>query len=70
MNIIFTKHAERRVERRKILKQEILDAIKYPDRTVKKHGKHFYQKKLERGLIEIVAEKTESNLNIITIYWI
>ena len=70
MNIIFTKHAEQRADKRKISKQDILDTIKYPDKTIKKQGKYYYQKKIERGSIEIVAEKTEKNINIITIYWL
>ena len=70
MNIIFTNHALARIEKRKLLKQEVLDAIKYPDKTIKKHEKYYYQKKLGRGIIEIVTEKTESNLNVITMYWL
>ena len=70
MNIIFTKHAETRIIRRKIAKQEILNAIQFPDKTLKKYGKYYYQKKLERGIMEIVVERTEKNINIITIYWL
>jgi len=70
MRIIFTQHAKDKIYRRKILQQEVLDAIAHPDRLSKKHGKYFYQKSLERGKIEIVCEQTESNIKIITLYWI
>jgi hypothetical protein len=70
MKIIFTSHAKQKIERRKLLEEEVIDAIKNPDKIIKKHGKYFYQKKLDRGKIEIVIEKTESILNVITIYWL
>lgn len=70
MNIEFTHHAEYRIKIRKITKQETLDTIRFPDKTVKKHGKYYYQKQLGRGTIEAVIEKSGKNLNIITIYWI
>ena len=70
MKIIFTHHAETRIEIRKILKEEIINAIQQPDKIIKKYDKHYYQKKLNRGTIEIVCEKTENNINIITVYWI
>ena len=44
MNIEFTHHAEHRVKIRKITKPEVLDTIRFPDKTVKKHGKYYYQK--------------------------
>ena len=70
MEIIFTKHVENRIEKRKILREEVIDAIKFPLQIHKKHGKHFYRKKLSRGIIEVCCEKTESNINVITVYWI
>jgi len=70
MKIVFTHHAEDRIKIRKITKIEALDAISFPDKTVKKYGKYYYQKQLERGTIEVVVEKSGKNLNIITIYWI
>ncbi len=70
MKITFTFHAELRLKKRKVSKQEIMEAVKSPDKTTKKHGKYYYQKKLDRGTIEIVAEVTEKDLNIITLYWL
>ena len=59
MDIIFTEHALERLERRRFLKEEIIEAIRYPDKTVKKYGKYYYQKVLESGKVGIVCEKTE-----------
>lgn len=70
MKVTFTYHAEYRLEKRKLPKQGILDAIKYPDKIIKKHGLYYYQKKLNRGKIEIVCERTEKDIKVITIYWL
>ena len=69
MEIVFTNHAKYRIVKRKVLKEEVIDAIKYPDKTIKKHGKYYFQKRLERGTIEVCCEKTESIINVITVYW-
>jgi len=70
MEVVFTIHAEYRLERRKIPKDEARDALKNPDTLLKKHGLYYYQKRLERGIIEIVCEKTAKSLNVITVYWV
>ena len=70
MEITFTQHAEEQLAFRKFLKHEIIEAIKAPDIIIKKHRKHFYQKKLDRGTAEIVIEKTEKHLKVVTVYWI
>jgi len=70
MNIIFTHHAEDRLSKRKILKQEVIDSVRYPDKTIKKHGLIYFQKLIERGNIEIVCERIENNIKVITLYWI
>lgn len=70
MKIIFTIHAEERIKKRNITKEEVLEVIKFPDKILRKYGKYYYQKKVQRGTMEIIAELTESNLNIITIYWL
>lgn len=70
MKIEFTAHAEFRLDKRKILREEAIDALNYPDKTIKKYGQYYYQKKFPRGTIEVVCEKTEKSLNVITIYWL
>lgn len=70
MYIVFTEHAEERLERRKFLKTEIIEAIKFPDKITKKYGKYYYQKTVERGKVEIVCKKTEKHIKVITLYWL
>jgi hypothetical protein len=70
MEIIFTEHAEERIKKRKITKEEILEAIKYPDNLRKEENKYYLQKNLVRAKIEIVYEKSDNYINIITIYYI
>lgn len=70
MRIIFTKHAEFRLEKRKINKEDVIFAIRNPDKTIKKYGKYYIQKKIEMGTIEIVVERKESFINVITLYWL
>ncbi len=70
MNIMFTDHALSRLERRKILKEEIIEAIRYPDRVIKKYQKYYFQKRLSRGIIEVSCEMTERDIKVITIYWL
>jgi hypothetical protein len=70
MEIIFTHHAGEKLEKRKVLKQEIIESVKNPEKTLKKHGKYYYQKRLERGTIEIVCERTERHIKVITVYWL
>jgi len=58
-----------RIEKRGILRQEVMDAVKFPDNTDKKFGKYYIQKKLDRGTIELCCERTEKYIKIITVYW-
>ena len=46
----------------KLLKEEIIEAIQHPDKTIKKQGKYFYQKRTSRGTIEVICERTEDTV--------
>jgi len=70
MEYIFTTHAEYRIEKRKLTKEEVIEAIKYPDKTLKKHEKYYAQKNIGNGTIEVVHERTEKYIKIITVYWL
>ena len=70
MNIIFTSHVKERMELRKILKEEVIDAILHPDIIIKEYGEYYFQKKLERGTIELPCERTETYIKVITVYWL
>ena len=69
MEIIFTQHALQRMKKRNITKDEIINSIKYPTRTLKKNGKLYTQKNIGRANIEVVYEK-DKYIKIITIYYI
>ena len=69
MKILFTKHSKETIEERHLLKEEVVDSIKYPDKITKKNYKYFFIKKLNRGTIETCCQRTESYLKVITIYW-
>lgn len=70
MKLVFSNHAEQRIIKRKITKEEVVETIMHPDITLKKHGKYYAQKRTQRGLIEVVYERTEKHIKIITLYWL
>ena len=70
MKITFTIHAKNQINERNILNEEVTDSIHHPDKIIKKYGKHFYRKRLDRGEIEIVCERIENNIKVITVYWL
>jgi len=43
------------------MKDEVLGAIRFPENILKKNGKYYYQKKNNRGDIEVVCEKMGEN---------
>lgn len=70
MEFIFTIHAGLRINKRGLTNEEVIEAIKRPDLTLKRHEKYYSQKNLGRGKIEVVYEKTEKYIKIITVYWL
>ena len=60
MKFIFTDHAEYRVRKRNLTKEEVIDAIKYADKTEKRHEKYYSRKDIGRGAIEVVYERTKA----------
>jgi hypothetical protein len=69
VQIEFTKHAIEQMEFRNMLQHEIVEVIQFPDKIIKKHGKYYFQK-YTRGQIEVVCERTESIIKVITVYWL
>lgn len=69
MEIIFIGHAKDRIKKRKISEEEIIDAIKNPDKIHKEQGKYYCQKNIKRANIEIVYEK-DKYIKIITVYYL
>ncbi|MFQ5531459.1 MAG: DUF4258 domain-containing protein [Candidatus Nanoarchaeia archaeon] len=69
MNIVFTEHVKDRMKKRKITEDEIINTIKFPDKTRKIHKEYFAQKNIGRATIEVVYEK-DNYINVITVYYI
>ena len=70
MKVIFTRHAQERLERRKILKVEIEHALSFPGKIIKKRELYFYRKRFSRGTIEVVCDRRENLIKVITLYWL
>jgi len=62
-------HAFDMMDERKILLEEIMDVMNYPDIIVKRGYQYFYLKKLNRGSLRLCCEKTENIIKVITLYW-
>ncbi len=69
MDIVFTEHAKERMLKRKITEEEVKEAIKYPDKIIKKKGNYCVQKNIQRANIEVVYEK-DKYIKVITIYYL
>jgi len=69
MEVIFTEHAKERLEKRKITKEEVIIAIKNPEKIVKRHGKYYAKKNIGRANIEVIFEK-EKYIKVITAYYV
>lgn len=69
MEIVFTEHVRFRLKKRGITEDEVINTVKYPERTYKEEEEYYAQKDIGRGKIEVVYEK-EKYIKIITVYWI
>ncbi len=69
MEIELCQHIVDRIHTRHLFLEEVVDAIRHPDRITKKQGMLYLQKRLNRGTIEIVCEKRENHIRAITVYW-
>jgi len=70
MEVIFTEHAKQKLEKRKIIEDEAINTIKYPEKLYKREGKYYAQKDIVRGKIEVIYTKEDKYIKVITIYWI
>ena len=69
MRIILTHHAKYTINKRKILDDEVINTIRFPEKVYKKKGKYFAQKDIGRGKIEVIYEK-ENYIKVVTVYWL
>ena len=70
MMFVFSAHAKDRLVKRNLSEQDVVDAIVYSSITIKKQGKFYASKNIGRGTIEVVYEKTEKYISVITVYWV
>ncbi|MDP7324269.1 MAG: DUF4258 domain-containing protein [Candidatus Woesearchaeota archaeon] len=70
MKFDLTDHVKEKLQRRKILNEELMDALHFPGKITKRHGKYFFQKDIGRGKIEACCEKTTKRLKVLTVYWV
>ena len=69
MNYVFTTHVVSRMVKRRLAREEVIEAIRTPEETTKKYGKYYARKNIGRGAIEVVYERTEKYIRVITVYW-
>ena len=69
MEIIFTEHTKERMRKRSISEEEVINAIKFADKTDKKQGKYYTQKNIGRAEIGVVYEK-DKYIKVITTYYL
>lgn len=70
MRIIFTRHVIERMKMRNIENREVEEAIRFPQKIIKRHVRLLFQHKMPRGTIEIATENDGKNIKIITACWI
>ena len=69
MEVTFTKHAEERMKRRNITKEEIINTISYPKKVLKRGELYYARKNIGRATIEVVYEK-DKYINVVTVYYL
>ena len=69
MEIIFTKHAQKRMVERNIELESIKDTLSFPDYSIKKGEKFEVYKKINNKKLKIVYCNTGKFIKIITLIW-
>ena len=69
-NIIWTNHARDRLNKRKIHKDFVIQAIISPDRTKQNNGAIEYQKRFDNQTVAAIVKENEKGENIILSCWI
>ena len=67
MEIVFTRHAKDQMGERGISEDEVVNTIKYPEKTLKTTDRYLAQKKVSIGTIEVVFTR-EKYIKVITVY--
>jgi len=67
MEIVLTRHAKDQMKERGISEDEVINTIKYPEKTLKTTDRYLAQKKVSIGTIEVVYTR-EKYIKVITVY--
>ncbi|HSU72877.1 MAG TPA: DUF4258 domain-containing protein [Candidatus Binatia bacterium] len=70
MRMEYSRHAREQMEERGITSQDVLDALHFPDATVKRYGQYFARRNLDRGVLCVAYERGASYIKIITVWWL
>lgn len=70
MKIEFSDHALKRLKKRGILQIYIEEGLSHPIRVEKREGLFYAQIKIEYGIVEIVYDRRENLIKVVTLYWI
>jgi hypothetical protein len=69
--LVFTDHALKRMNERKVTKSQVTVALKTPDIiTDEEDGVKIFRKKLGNKILEVVAEIKKNKFIVITLYWL
>lgn len=67
MNIVFTDHAKERMKRRNISEDEVINTIKYPEKTEKTDDAYYVYKHLGRFILKVVYTR-ENYIKVLTVH--
>lgn len=71
MSIVFSEHAARQIQRRKISKNKIIETIKnYDEITTSFRGRKLRCKRFNDKLLEVITKSEGSKITIITAYYL
>ena len=70
MDFVFTFHALTRMHERSIGMNHVLNAVQTPHKLWRENERFFAQKQFTQRRLEVVYEKSENIIKIITVYWL
>ena len=70
MKFRLTEHAQERIHQRSISLNAIIETIEFPEKIEKQGSKWTARKQIIKGHLEVVYEKTDNIIKIITAYWV
>lgn len=69
--IIFTAHALKRMQERKVSRRQVAATVNEPDLAeTEENGVRLFRRKFNSHALEVVAETSKNKIIIITVYWL